>query len=188
MTIHEPIADEAESPDETPAAAPDETPAAEPRRPRTVVLALSALLAVSLAAAGWLGLQVRSDNQLDEARRQAVIAAQAYAVDLTTYDHTRLDADFARVLENSTGDFRAEYTAASESLRALIDEFKATATGTVLSTAVLGAETDHVDVLLFVDQTVENSNADEPRIDRSRMQMGLDKQDGRWLISSLDLL
>jgi hypothetical protein len=35
---------------------------------------------------------------------------------------------------------------------------------------------------------VTNSNSTTPRVDRSRMKMGLEKQGGKWLISSLDLL
>ncbi len=181
------------------AAAPvDPAPAASPtaRRPvrdrvrnvlRPVPLLVVALV-LSLLLGGWMALKVRSENRLDDARREAVAVARTYAVNLTTYDHVKLDEDFARVLDNSTGSFRAEYTAASESLRALIAKFKATATGTVLSTAVVSISTGRADLLLFVDQTVNNSNTEQPRIDRTRMRMGLEKQDGRWLISSLDLV
>lgn len=164
-------------------------PRAAVRRRRPVLLTvLVGGLVLSLGLAGWFGWQVRADNRLDDARRQAVATAQTYAVNLTTYDHAQLEADFARVLENSTGAFRVEYTAASESLRELIARFQATATGKVLSTAVVSVETDRAELLLFVDQTVNNTNTEQPRIDRTRMRMGLEKQDGRWLISSLDLV
>lgn len=155
------------------------------RRP---VPLLSVALVLSLVLAGWMGLKVRSDDRLGDARREVVAVAQTYAVSLTTYDYAKLDADFARVLDSSTGSFRTEYTAASESLRALIAKFKATATGKVLSTAVVSVETGRAELLLFVDQTVNNTNTQAPRIDRTRMRMGLEKQDGRWLISSLDLV
>lgn len=169
-----------------------EAPATTARRkprPRPVVAALSGVLVLTMAAAGWLGLQVRSDNDREDARRAVVAAANGYAVDLTTYNFSRLEADFQKVLDNSTGTFRSEYTAASASLRELIAKFKATATGKVLDSAVvLSSDEDRAIVLLFVDQTVSNSNSREPRVDRSRMKMGLEKRDGRWLISALDLL
>jgi len=41
-----------------------------------------------------MGLKVRHHHQLDSARHSAMATAQAYAVDLTTYDHAHLDADF----------------------------------------------------------------------------------------------
>jgi Mce-associated membrane protein len=133
-------------------------------------------------------VRLRHQHQLAAARRQAVVTATNYAVDLTTYDFTHLDAEFNKVLAESTGSFRSEYTAASASLRDLIAKFKATASGKVLETAVVTSDTGHAQILLFVDQTVTNSNSTTPRVDRSRMKMGLEKQGGKWLISSLDLL
>jgi Mce-associated membrane protein len=149
---------------------------------------LSVALVVALVLVGLLGLKVRHHDQQDSARRSAAATAQAYAVDLTTYDHTHLDADFQKVLDNSTGAFRAQYTEASQTLRDLIAKFQATATGKVLETAVLAADSKHATLLLFVDQTVSNTNSKDPRVDRSRMKMSLEKHGGKWLISSLDLL
>jgi Mce-associated membrane protein len=158
-----------------------------PRRPGAV-LVLAMALVLALLLAGWLGLKVRHHHQLDSARDSAVATAQGYAVDLTTYDHDHLDADFNKVLSNSTGTFRAQYTAASQQLRDLIAQFQARATGQVLETAVLSSDTKHATLLLFVDQTVINASSKAPKIDRSRMKMSLEKHAGKWLISSLDLL
>jgi Mce-associated membrane protein len=151
-------------------------------------IALTGALVVALVLVVMLGLKVRQHDRQDSARRSATATAQSYAVDLTTYDHTHLDADFQKVLANSTGTFRGQYTEASQTLRDLIAKFQATATGKVLETAVLAADSKHATVLLFVDQTVTNSNSKDPRIDRSRMKMSLEKHGGKWLISSLDLL
>jgi Mce-associated membrane protein len=178
-----------------------ETPAAAPspgrrrgrarvgglRRPGALPV-LTVALVLALLLAGWMGLKVRHHHQLDSARHSAQATAQGYAVDLTTYDHAHLDADFNKVLNNSTGSFRAQYTAASQDLRALIAQYQATATGKVLETAVLSSDAHHATLLLFVDQTVTNTNSKDPRVDRSRMKMSLEKHGGKWLISSLDLL
>jgi Mce-associated membrane protein len=43
-------------------------------------------------------------------------------------------------------------------------------------------------VLVFIDQTVANSAAPEPRIDRSRIKMTMEKVDGRWRASKVQLL
>jgi Mce-associated membrane protein len=153
-----------------------------------LIAGLAVALVVALVLVGVLGLKVRHHHQLDSARNSAVATARGYAVDLTTYDHAHLDADFQKVLNNSTGAFRSQYTEASQTLRDLIAKFQATATGKVLETAVLSADTHHATLLLFVDQTVTNTNSKDPRVDRSRMKMSLEKHGGTWLISSLDLL
>lgn len=171
------------------APAPGRRGRARAPRPRSAVSALGIALVLAVALAGWFGLKLRADGEREDARRAVVAAATGYAVDLTTYDHARLEADFQKVLDNSTGDFRSEYTAASASLRELIAKFKAKATGNVLASAVvLSSDEKRATVLLFVDQTVTNSNSKEPRVDRSRMKMGLEMQGGRWRINALDLL
>jgi Mce-associated membrane protein len=157
------------------------------RRPGPMAV-LAVALVLALLLAGSLEFKVRHHDQLDSARDSAVATAQGYAVDLTTYDHDHLDADFNKVLSNSTGSFRAQYTEASQTLRDLIARFQATATGKVLETAVVSADTKHATLLLFVDQTVSNTNSKDPRVDRSRMKMSLEKHGGKWLISALDLL
>ena len=155
---------------------------------RALLPALLAALVLSLASAVVQTVRLRHQDELAQARQQAVAAASNYAVDITTYDFSHLDAQFKKVQDESTGSFRSQYTDASAGLRDLIAKFKATATGKVLETAVESSDTSHAQILLFVDQTVSNTNSATPRVDRSRMKMGLEKHNGKWLISSLDLL
>ncbi len=172
-----------------PAPAPQPPSERSPRpRPAGLVLVLAVALVFALAGAGYSFLEARQDNRVEAARRAVTAVAQVYAVNVTTYDHATLDRDFAKVLDNSTGSFKTQYTAASQTLRELIAKLKAKATGKVLETAVASVDGQRAQVLLFVDQTVVNANTKEPRIDRSRMKMGLEKQGNRWLISSLDLI
>ena len=149
---------------------------------------LALALAASLLWSVWLGLQVRSDNSEASDRREALAAAEAFASTLSSYDHTRLEQDFAAVMENSTGTFKSEYTVASEALRTLISKLHGTASGKVLNAGLVSYGDGEAQVILFVDQTVTNDSTEAPRLDRTRMRLGLEKQDGRWLISSLDLL
>jgi Mce-associated membrane protein len=47
--------------------------------------------------------------------------------------------------------------------------------------------TDKAVVLLFVDQSVSNMKLPDPRIDRSRMKMTLEKVDGTWRAAKVEL-
>ena len=49
------------------------------------------------------------------------------------------------------------------------------------------ATDDRVEVVLFVDQSVSNAAAPAPQLDRSRVKMTMDKVDGRWLASKVEL-
>ena len=46
---------------------------------------------------------------------------------------------------------------------------------------------DKVEVLMFIDQAVCNVAVRDARMDRSRVQITMEKVDGRWLASDVEL-
>ncbi|PKV82136.1 hypothetical protein [Nocardia fluminea] len=150
--------------------------------PATAVAAVAALV-----AAGYFGWKLDDKSDTDAAAEAGLAAARAYAVTLTSVDSNNLDRDFAAVLDGSTGEFKDMYTRSSGQLRQLLLENKATGTGTVLDAAVKSKSETKVEVLLFIDQTVTNIAAADPRVDRSRIQMTMELVDGRWLASRVYL-
>jgi Mce-associated membrane protein len=80
------------------------------------------------------------------------------------------------------------YTQSSVQLRQLLIDNKASAHGVVIDSAIQSESTNKVVVLVFIDQTVANSAAPEPRIDRSRIKMTMEEVDGRWRASKVQLL
>ena len=153
--------------------------------PRTV--AVIAAFAALLGGAGFLGWQVFQDRQLKAAAEEAQRAAVSYAQVLTSIDSDKVDENFKEVLDGATGEFKDMYTQSSVELRQLLIENKATARGVVIESAVQSASKDKAVVLLFVDQSVSNAKLPDPRIDRSRMKMTLEKVDGRWRASKVEL-
>jgi Mce-associated membrane protein len=183
--------------EEIPVAAPAETVpppvshAAPAARRRLAGLArpvpmLALALVASLLLSAFLLLRGSGDDEAE--RTELLSVAETYALNLSSYDYAKLDEDFARVIDTATGEFKDQYQVAKESLREAIVKFKGKATGAVLARAVLSLDGDHAEVILFVDQTVTNASTPQPRIDRLRMRMGLEKQSGRWLINKLDLV
>ncbi|MEE2854967.1 MAG: tetratricopeptide repeat protein [Actinomycetota bacterium] len=147
-----------------------------------------ALLVASLAVSGYLGWQQWQDHQVKAAGEQARQAAIAYAQVLTSIDSNKVDENFKQVLDGATGEFKDMYTQSSVKLRQLLIDNKATAHGVVVDSAIQSESTDRVVVLLFIDQTVTNTAAPDPRIDRSRIKMTMEKVDGRWRASKVQLL
>ncbi|BBY37453.1 hypothetical protein MMAN_15870 [Mycobacterium mantenii] len=150
--------------------------------------ALPALLVASLGVSGFLGWRQWQDHQLQLAGDQARQAAIAYAQVLTSIDSNKVDDNFKQVLDGATGEFKDMYTQSSVKLRQLLIDNKATAHGVVVDSAIQSESTDRVVVLLFIDQTVTNTAAPDPRIDRSRIKMTMEKVDGRWRASKVQLL
>lgn len=167
----------------------DESPlitTAKPAR-RWVPIAVAAAFAVLLAGVGALGWQVWQQHQLKQAAQEAQRAAVSYAQVLTSIDSNKVDENFKDVLDGATGEFKDMYSQSSVELRQLLIENKATAHGVVVDSAVQEASKNKAVVLLFVDQSVTNTKLPDPRIDRSRMKMTLEKVDGRWRASKVEL-
>ena len=157
------------------------------RRPSLRVAAVSAAFAVLVVLTGFLAWQVWQQNQLNQASEAAQRAAVSYAQVLTSIDSDNVDQNFKEVLDGATGEFKDMYSQSSVELRQLLIENKATAHGIVVESAVQSASKDQAVVLLFVDQSVSNTKLPDPRIDRSRMKMTLEKVDGQWRASKVEL-
>lgn len=160
-------------------------------RPRWTKRALpwvaAILVGVVVAVAAWEGWLLYQQHQKDVAAEQALDAATKYAVVLTSIDTNALDQNFTEVLDGSTGEFKDMYAKSSTQLRQLLVDNKASAHGVVIESAVKSATKDKVEVLLFVDQSVSNLAVPDPRVDRSRIKMTMEKVDGRWLASKVEL-
>ncbi|TDH57767.1 serine/threonine protein kinase [Mycobacterium eburneum] len=164
-----------------------------PRRGGAVAALIAALLVLLGVAsfAAWQGTRVVTADAVvrhDTAQRQAAMkAASDFAVILTSINSKTVDQDFQKVLDHSTGEFRDMYEKSSMQLRQLLIENKAEAIGTVVAAAVDAIDDHQARVLIAVDQKVTNVAVPEPRIDRSRMLMTLERHDGEYLISKVEL-
>lgn len=188
-------ADTVEAPDETnttdadPVERYDEPqPKARNRhRGRVLRWVAAVLLATALIGTGYEGWLVYQHHQEEVAAAQALDAAKKYILTLTSVDTNAIDKNFTDVLDGSTGEFKDMYTKSSAQLRQALIDNKAAAHGTVIEAAVKSATTDKVEVVLFVDQSVSNAAAPQPELDRSRVKMTMEKVDGRWLASKVEL-
>ncbi|WP_436405247.1 DUF3329 domain-containing protein [Mycobacterium asiaticum] len=149
---------------------------------------LPLLLVASLALSGFLSWKLWQQHQIQVAGEQAQQAAVKYAQILTSIDSNNVDENFRQVLDGATGEFKDMYTQSSVQLRQLLIDNKATAHGVIVDSAIASETTNKVVVLVFIDQTVTNMAVPDPRIDRSRIKMTMEKVDGRWRASKVQLL
>ncbi|MEU1983188.1 hypothetical protein [Nocardia sp. NPDC019395] len=174
-----------------PGADPGHSPAESPMRSRSVralvgVLVLLLIATTSLAAV--LGWQWKDSRDVDRAATAALTAAQQYAVALTSIDAKRMDADFATLADGATGKFKDMYTRSAEQLKHLLAEAQSVSSGRVVASSVQSASRDRVVVLLFVDAQITNTTTPEPRLDRNRIIMTMDRVGDRWLAGEVELV
>lgn len=156
---------------------------------------VSAMLVVALAAAlvcvAVLWRERQHTEALARAGEDAENAARAAAVRLTSYDHDTVDADFAWVRDGGTADFQAYFTEVSEPAVAQIKALGADARGSVLDAATRVEDTEHVTVLLFVDQEITTTTGSpvpaSPGIDQPRVTMSMVLDDGAWLVDAVSI-
>jgi Mce-associated membrane protein len=158
------------------------------RWPRRVLVgAIALVVAASLVGSGFLGWIVWQQREAAQAGQRAQEAAVGYAQILTSIDSNKVDENFNQVLDGATGEFKDMYSQSSMQLRQLLIDNKAMAHGIVVQSAIQSQSENKVVVLLFVDQSVSNTNVPDPRIDRSRIKMTMDYVDGRWRASKVEL-
>lgn len=160
------------------------------RRPTHRTLALgagAALLVAALATSAVLAVKLSEQRAIDNAGQQALAAAQQYALILTSVDGAKLDENFAAVLDGATGEFKKMYSESSNQLKQVLIDNQAKAEGEVIAAGIKSATKDKVEIMLFLDQAVSNKLNPEPRLDRNRIIITMDKVDGRWLASDVVL-
>lgn len=175
------------------AAAPIPEPAPAPRQSLgsglVAALAVTGLgVAMLIAALLWTTVKLHNADAVTDARSTALAAAKTFSLELSTYDYHTLDKDFGAVINHSTGTFKSDFTKASKDLQPLITKYQATSTGRVAAAGVQDATTDSAVVVLFVDQTVKNSSATTPRVDRNRLRVTLQHSGSGWLVNKVEIL
>ena len=151
-----------------------------------VVLPL-AVLAMTLGV-GYLKWQTSSVSSSQGAAAQAVLAATEGAGAMLSYRADHAQQDLTAATERMTGDFRNEYTTLINDLVIPgAEQKRISAVATVPAAALLSADADHAQVLVYVNQTT-TVGAEPPSDTRSSARVDLEKVGDRWLISGFEPL
>ena len=168
-------------------------------RMQLVVVGLASLLVMSLVALLVVVLlwQTGGSKGEDQAVRYAAAgkaadrAARRAVVEMTSYSYKTVDQDFRWVDDAGTHKFQKQYAEVSKPIKTLVVQLRATAKGTVVASAPIVKDADHVTVLVFVDQAISNpgtGGADPQRgLDQPRVTMQMVRQGGRWLVDEVKI-
>ncbi|POX44945.1 hypothetical protein C3489_35320 [Streptomyces sp. Ru71] len=168
-----------------------------PRRRRLLTALLCLLLVAGLVAAGLLGWRCRQGTRAEEARRQALVAAEQAVPVVLSYDYRRLPKDFAAARARLTGTFEKEYDKTTAGVvgptaRKYHAVVKATvahpADGGTPAASVVSASPDRVTVLLFVNQVTRSTQVTGSRLDLNRVRLTMTRTSAGWKVSGVDAL
>jgi Mce-associated membrane protein len=106
-------------------------------------------------------------------------------VDLTSFDHLTLDDDIEQIRRVTTGDLRKEAVDQLDSRRQQITDAQAVVNTEVVGAGVTRADTNDATVLLVIQSTQKSTASPQAQVVRYRIQVELQKVDGRWLLSGI---
>lgn len=155
------------------------------RRARITVALLTVATLALLALGLVFWLQVQGNAEQDRQREQATTVAKQQAITLITVNPKNVNENMRSLLENSTGEFRRQFEAASPTFEKVIKDGAVDSKGTVAEAGVVSASDDRIRVLVAVNSSVHNAETkkDEPR--RYRLRVDVQKEADRWLVSSM---
>ncbi|MER7891541.1 hypothetical protein ABTX15_17115 [Micromonospora sp. NPDC094482] len=153
-----------------------------PRRVRLVpALVAATLLAAVAAGLAWYG--DRAAERRDAAVRQALATAPAAAKAIFSYDYRTFDESVANGRTFATGAFAEEYARTTVTLKETAGKQQAVVLAEVSATGVVSAETDRVELLVYLNQYRRNVSTAGEKVDQNRVVLTLVPVDGEWKVS-----
>jgi Mce-associated membrane protein len=128
--------------------APPGPPSVQPGRTRAAV-PVAVLVCIACAAlGGWLGFRAWQAHQLSTGHARWVQVARQGALNLTTIDYTRVDADVQRILDSSTGRFRDDFQNRSQPFVDVVKQAQSKSEGTITEAALESTNANSAQVLV----------------------------------------
>ncbi len=168
-------------------------PTGEPASRTALIVAavLALLLVAAIVVAVVVGLKLRTESQVADARDEAPAAAERAAKVVLAYNYKTLPADQKRAEAYLTKSFGKEYAKNFTLLAKQKDgtpgvavQTKTVVTSSVLGSGVMDAQADKVRVLVYVNQVSTRPGRD-PQIFQNRAAMTMEKVGDRWLVDDL---
>ena len=169
-----------------------DAPADEPTKPKPVrrlAAVVGLVLVVALSAlVGWLVVRTHRATAVDERQSQIVQAARQGALNLTTIDWQRADADVQRILDSATGEFYDDFARRSAPFIKVVKEAKSTSTGTITEAGLESESGDSAQVLVAVAVKTSNVGAPDQQPREWRMRLAVQKVGDVMKVSNVEFV
>jgi Mce-associated membrane protein len=187
--------DDADSDDSAADSAKDDAGGGPSRRPkkrmsdprRAMLIGLAVVVALG-ALGGWHGFRAHQSRQAQLERSQFVQAARQGAVNLTTIDWQRADADVKRILDGATGVFYDDFAKRSQPFIELVKKAKSTTVGTVTEAGLESQKDGTARVLVAVTVMTSNVGAPQPDPHAWRMRIFVQKVGDQAKVSNVEFV
>jgi Mce-associated membrane protein len=147
---------------------------------------LAVLLVLLLAGCAVLWATRPGDSAVrTDAYVGALQAARAGIVDVASFDYVTIDDDIAQIRTVTTGDLQQESVDQLDQRRQQITDAQAVVDTTVVGAAVGDADQDSATVFAVIQSTQQTNASAQAQVQRYRVEISLQRVDGRWLLSGI---
>jgi len=139
---------------------------------RSGLIAAFLITAVLAGLVGWLGFRYHQSHEEQQDRALFLQVGRQAAVNLTTINDTRVDADVQRILDSSTGAFHDDFQNRSQPFIAVVRQSQSNTEGTITEAGLESMQHDAAQVLVAVSVKTSNAGAEQqPRAWRMRINV-----------------
>ena len=150
---------------------------------------LGVVVIVMLAALiGWWGYRAHQSQQAQAQRSQFIQAGRQGALNLTTIDWQRADADVQRILDSATGQFYDDFDKRSKPFIEVVKQAKSASVGTVTEAGLEAETADTAQVLVAVTVTTSYVGAPQPDPHAWRMRISMQRVGDQDKVSNVEFV
>ncbi|WP_069167636.1 h domain protein [Nocardia altamirensis] len=157
------------------------------KSPGKIVMAgLGAVALVALIVLGVSGFQLWNDRQAEQARKDAVTAADRAVSAMFSYDFQTVDKELPKAADALSPKFRDDYLKLiTQAIAPGAKEKQLSVKATTQAGGVIAADKSHADVLLFLNQVTTSKDSPQGTTTGSRVRATLQKDGDRWLVDQI---
>jgi Mce-associated membrane protein len=155
------------------------------RWPLTLLVVLTVLAVLLVAAGCWLGLRSRDQSRTAQDGRAAQAAARDVAGQLTTISSSSSDRNVAALLAGSTGSLKEQIAQSATSLQQVLAAGGVSSKGSVVGTGLSSLSGRQAVVLVAVDARLTSPKG-QSVTRQYRMTAKVSRVGKRWLVSDLE--
>jgi Mce-associated membrane protein len=145
---------------------------------------LAALVVVLLGISATLAAVWWNDGGTQQARSDALVAANGDVRNLLSYNYKTLDHDVSAAEASMTPQMASSYSHYWSQMRSAVVQAQTVVQTTTQAGGVISASPNRVEVLLFVEMlSVNKSHPKTPEVDEPHLTLVMEKQHGKWLIA-----
>ncbi len=116
-------------------------------------------------------------------------AGREFAIALTNFDASTIDADFDRIVDFATGDFAEEAERFyDEEIRSQLRDAQATSRSEIRDIYVQSFSGDAGTIFFTADQTIANNLSPRPITDTLRVELDMVREGGDWKVRTVEVL